>query len=206
MVAYHYKMVTSLHNVLHPWTCVWKMSKEISFKRGNFLKFPLLYSKKIKCNPKVTFWWTGMDSNHRTRMRTDLQSAAFSHSATYPYINKNWCSLKDSNLGPTGYEPVALTNWAKGAFPKREINYKIFFDTCQYFFVKKWKRKTTFQNSSLFIAAHLCITFGRGRRIRTLTGGFGDRCATIDTIPLLENTSLYYHKFMEYARGIVYSF
>ena len=26
--------------------------------------------------------------------------------------------------------------------------------------------------------------FGRGRRIRTLTGGFGDRCATINTIPL----------------------
>ncbi len=26
--------------------------------------------------------------------------------------------------------------------------------------------------------------FGRGRRIRTLTDGFGDRCATIDTIPL----------------------
>lgn len=26
--------------------------------------------------------------------------------------------------------------------------------------------------------------FGRGRRTRTLTGGFGDRCATIDTIPL----------------------
>lgn len=51
-----------------------------------------------------------MDSNHRTRMRTDLQSAAFSHSATYPNIKLKWCSLKDSNLGPTGYEPVALTN------------------------------------------------------------------------------------------------
>ena len=25
---------------------------------------------------------------------------------------------------------------------------------------------------------------GRGSRIRTHTGGFGDRCATIDTIPL----------------------
>ena len=29
-------------------------------------------------------WWAGMDSNHRTRMRTDLQSAAFSHSAICP--------------------------------------------------------------------------------------------------------------------------
>ena len=27
-----------------------------------------------------------MDSNHRTLSRTDLQSAAFSHSATYPFI------------------------------------------------------------------------------------------------------------------------
>ena len=53
-------------------------------------------------------WWAGMDSNHRTQMRTDLQSAAFSHSATYPKIK--WCTFKDSNLGPTGYEPVALTN------------------------------------------------------------------------------------------------
>ena len=26
--------------------------------------------------------------------------------------------------------------------------------------------------------------YGRGRRTRTLTGGFGDRCATINTIPL----------------------
>ena len=69
---------------------------------------------------KFFFWWAGMDSNHRTLSRTDLQSAAFSHSATYPRINhlfyKKWCTLKDSNLGPTGYEPVALTNWAKGAF------------------------------------------------------------------------------------------
>ena len=32
-------------------------------------------------------------------------------------IENIWCSLKDLNLGPTGYEPVALTNWAKGANP-----------------------------------------------------------------------------------------
>ena len=29
----------------------------------------------------------------------------------YPYW---WCANRDSNPGPTGYEPVALTNWAKG--------------------------------------------------------------------------------------------
>ena len=68
-----------------------------------------LFYKKFE---QIRYWWAGMDSNHRTRMRTDLQSAAFSHSATYPNIKlKNkWCALKDSNLGPTGYEPVALTN------------------------------------------------------------------------------------------------
>ena len=57
-----------------------------------------------------------MDSNHRTLTRTDLQSAAFSHSAICPFShlkNNKWCTLKDSNLGPTGYEPVALTCWAK---------------------------------------------------------------------------------------------
>jgi hypothetical protein len=29
-------------------------------------------------------WWRGTDSNHRTRKRADLQSAAFNHSATPP--------------------------------------------------------------------------------------------------------------------------
>ena len=27
-----------------------------------------------------------------------------------------WWTFRDSNPGPTGYEPVALTNWAKGPF------------------------------------------------------------------------------------------
>ena len=30
--------------------------------------------------------WAGVDSNHRTLAGTDLQSVAFSHSATYPYL------------------------------------------------------------------------------------------------------------------------
>ena len=71
-------------------------------KKSNILFRILLYS-----------WWAEMDSNHRTLTRTDLQSAAFSHSAICPFShlkNNKWCTLKDSNLGPTGYEPVALTN------------------------------------------------------------------------------------------------
>ena len=39
---------------------------------------------KNKTSRNLLYWWAGMDSNHRTQMRTDLQSAAFSHSATYP--------------------------------------------------------------------------------------------------------------------------
>ena len=29
---------------------------------------------------------------------------------------KRWWTIRDSNPGPTGYEPVALTNWANGPF------------------------------------------------------------------------------------------
>ena len=32
----------------------------------------------------------------------------------YPYIHFIWWAFGDSNPGPTGYEPAALTNWAKG--------------------------------------------------------------------------------------------
>jgi hypothetical protein len=32
----------------------------------------------------VFAWWRGVDSNHRTRKRADLQSAAINHSATSP--------------------------------------------------------------------------------------------------------------------------
>ena len=34
--------------------------------------------------------WAGVDSNHRTLSGTDLQSVAFSHSATYPYLVINF--------------------------------------------------------------------------------------------------------------------
>ena len=38
-------------------------------------------------------WWRWMDSNHRAFYRTDLQSAAFSHSATSP----KWYTIAESN-------------------------------------------------------------------------------------------------------------
>ena len=35
-------------------------------------------------------------------------------SATWVLLHFEWWTLKDSNLWPPGYEPEALTNWAKG--------------------------------------------------------------------------------------------
>ena len=40
------------------------------------LSYPGIYTKNC--------WWGRMDSNHRAFYRTDLQSAAFGHSATSP--------------------------------------------------------------------------------------------------------------------------
>ena len=43
--------------------------------------------RKTTCephNPLRVSWWAGLDSNQRTLTRTDLQSVAFNHSATYP--------------------------------------------------------------------------------------------------------------------------
>ena len=32
-------------------------------------------------------------------------------------LRGSWWAFRDSNPGPTGYEPAALTNWAKGPYP-----------------------------------------------------------------------------------------
>src|SRR5437773_5465515 len=45
-----------------------------------------------------------MDSNHRTRKRADLQSAAVGHLATCPFLSH----LSESNQRPTDYKSVAL--------------------------------------------------------------------------------------------------
>ncbi len=57
-----------------------------------------------------------MDSNHRTRQRTDLQSAAFGHFANPPgyelvkidHCVDWWCRREDLNPQPTDYKSVAL--------------------------------------------------------------------------------------------------
>ena len=38
--------------------------------------------------------------------------------------------------------------------------------------------------------------YGRGSRIRTHTGGFGDRCATINTIPLYVTINILAHIYI----------
>ena len=58
----------------------------------------------------------------------------------FNFLQKKWCALKDSNLGPTGYEPVALTNWAKGAFLNARISI-IYFYLLVNIFLKKFKKK-----------------------------------------------------------------
>ena len=70
--------------------------------------------------------WAGVDSNHRTLSRTDLQSVAFSHSATYPYsificeVLKvpplfKICLWRDLNPWPLPYQGSALPLRHKGS-------------------------------------------------------------------------------------------
>ena len=43
-------------------------------------------SRDVSERWRISWWWTGLDSNQRTLARADLQSAAFNHSATCPWI------------------------------------------------------------------------------------------------------------------------
>ena len=42
---------------------------------------------------KYSQWWAGMDSNHRSRKATDLQSVPFNHSGTYPDQFIKWDTI-----------------------------------------------------------------------------------------------------------------
>ena len=58
----------------------------------------------------------------------------------------------------------------------------IYLNSCQMNDLNNEKR--IIQNKNPADKSRQDFRFGRGRRTRTLTNGFGDRCATIDTIPL----------------------
>ena len=53
-----------------------------------FFIFQHLHNKKAKTPIKSRFlrWWERVDSNHRSRETTDLQSVPFGRSGTLPYI------------------------------------------------------------------------------------------------------------------------
>ena len=56
------------------------------------------------------FWWERVDSNHRSKDATDLQSVPFGHSGTLPYyyIKKKWSWWTDLNPRPADYKSAAL--------------------------------------------------------------------------------------------------
>ena len=56
---------------------------------------------------------TRMGFEPTTSAVTGRRSNQLSHQAIISRIKRKW-TFGDSNPGPTGYEPVALTNWAKG--------------------------------------------------------------------------------------------
>ena len=47
-------------------------------------------------------------------VNTFLKSFLKNFSCAFGLTEKLWWASRDSNPGPTGYEPVALTNWATG--------------------------------------------------------------------------------------------
>lgn len=77
-------------------------------------------------------------------------------SATWVLLHYYWWTLKDSNLRPPGYEPEALTNWAKG--PK--VVARVGLEPTTY-------RVWTDRSSQLSYLAIRNIFNGRDGRIRT---------------------------------------
>ena len=72
---------------------------------GKASKIAVKQHKQRKKAPKnrCLFWQGQKDLNPRHAV---LETAALP-TELYPYI---WWAIRDSNPGPTGYEPVALTN------------------------------------------------------------------------------------------------
>ena len=75
-----------------------------------------VHSSKNKPFNNKSHWmvykiWAGVDSNHRRLASTDLQSVAFSHSATDPYLI---CLWRDLNSWPLPYQGSALPLRHKG--------------------------------------------------------------------------------------------
>ena len=88
--------------------------------------------KKALAIASAFFWWTIRDSPDCGRSTGELWQSTGLSFTTRPssprwlnikhkrhtdwYVFYAWWTIRDSNPGPTGYEPVALTNWANGPY------------------------------------------------------------------------------------------
>ena len=68
--------------------------------------------------------WAGVDSNHRTLSGTDLQSVAFSHSATYPYSNFKKLPLTRLELVTSPLPRECSTSEPQGLASSELFNYQ----------------------------------------------------------------------------------
>ena len=66
---------------------------------------------------------------------------------------EDWWAIRDSNPGPTGYEPVALTNWANGP-NRRLVHYTLIDCICQEVF-----KIFLFLSFDIFYLNLLCFVF-----------------------------------------------
>ena len=80
--------------------------------------------------PHRVFWWEIVDSNHGSRMTTDLQSAPFGRSGNLPY----WSWWTESNPRPTDYKSVALPAELHQQLAPSVCQCTLFIITCQVFF------------------------------------------------------------------------
>ena len=95
---------------------------------------PLLYrlsyrgiqaiSFESACKTTSTFFWRpGRGSNPRPPA---WQAGVLTNCTTGPNVIKFlWWAFTDSNRGPIGYEPTALTNWAKGPSSRQNNQLKL---------------------------------------------------------------------------------
>ena len=115
------RLITSqmlYHWATPAWNCFGASGRNRTADTGIFS--PLLYRLSYRGIWQfIKKWRLGRDSNPRPLA---WQASVLTSWTTEPnylwlfFINCWWAFL-DLNQGPTGYEPVALTNWAKGPYP-----------------------------------------------------------------------------------------
>ena len=100
---------------------------EPSYSAWKAAALPLCYTRKSKIPPK---WWKGVDSNHRTQKRADLQSAAINHSATFP-LSRNFQTCQQL------YTNRSFMSRTFYSFLQYFLTKRIFYDTLIACYIKK---------------------------------------------------------------------